>query len=188
VQVLTWKYKVSPSPSNDSMSGLSFESGKIAMVWGWTGSTPDYRKNITSFEWDIAPVPSGPLGRVTMLSGNQLVMNKTSRNKKSAWEFMKCYVNPEMYISGKMRRCTPTRKSVANDPEYLKSDGSPRTTKMFVDAYNYGRLEPINEKYSVWEPEFMASIQLIKIKEYTPKQAVEWADKRINTILHTEDF
>lgn len=189
-QDLVWKYKAAPIPGIENMSGFNFESGKVGMFLGWSGSTPLLRKTAKNFEWDVAPVPEGPAGRFTMLSGNQLVITKTSKHKEACWKFLKHFVSPEneMMMGGEYRRCVPSRISVTKDPEYLKADLPPKHSNVFVDSYKYGRVLPIDEKFASWNPEFEASVQLIYANEATPEDAVKWAQVRMNNVLKTEDF
>lgn len=187
---LRWKYHVTPTPAEAAMSAFTFESGRVAMILTWSGQSPIYRKNITDFEWDIAPMPVGPAGRFTPLKGNQLVIYSESKHPEEAWEFVKFMVSPEteMLVYGKLRRAIPTRKSVARDPEYLKADLPPRHVHVFIDAMKYGRRIPINERYNQWLPELRAGEELLLTNELDAREAVRWMVPRINRALSEAEW
>ncbi|HEX2999545.1 MAG TPA: sugar ABC transporter substrate-binding protein, partial [Armatimonadota bacterium] len=158
---LRWKYHSSPTPADAALSAFTFESGKIAMHWGWAGETPRYRKNIASFDWDIVPTPSGSKGNTTVIKGNQLCANRLSQHPQEAWEFIKYMTGPEaeLLLGGKLRRIVPSRLSVQRDPRYLKADLPPYHTDVFLTSIYRGRALPIDRRYQEWSQEFNAATE-----------------------------
>ncbi len=187
---LRWVYGCAPTPADSALSAFTFESGKIAMNWGWAGESPRYRKNIKSFAWDIAPTPSGPEGDATLVKGNQIVIHRESKHPKEAWEFIKFMTGPEaeMLLCGKLRRAVPTRLSVQNDPEYLKADQPPYHTDVFLVSVRRGRTLPIDGRYQEWVQAFNSALSaLFDVNKKDAKEALADASRRANVILSGEE-
>jgi multiple sugar transport system substrate-binding protein len=176
---LRFKWHVAPSPAEASMAAFTFESGRLGMIFGWAGESPRYRTNIRNFDWDIAPPPAGPAGRVTPVKGNQLFMYSESKHKLEAWRFIKFMTSPqaEMLLCGRLRRAIPTHRSVARDPEYLAPvDESGRRTPpyhvhVFTDVLDYGHQMPIDWKWYYWRPAMDSEIERLSIGELPAHRA-----------------
>lgn len=187
---LRWKHHCAPTPADAALSAFTFESGKIAMHWGWSGETPRFRKNIKKFDWDIAPVPAGPEGSKTVVKGNQLVVYKESKHPELAWKFVKFMTGPdaEKKLGTELRRCVPTRRSVQNAPEYLQTDKPPQQASVFLDAVARGRILPIDARYQEWSQIFgSATDGLFNVGSLTARQACQNATERINILLSGEE-
>ncbi len=187
---LRWKYKCAPTPADNALSAFSFESGKIAMNWGWAGDSPRYRKNIKSFDWDIAPTPSGPAANVTVLKGNQLAIYRETKYPQEAWEFAKFMTGPEveMLLGGTLRRTIPTRLSVQNDPQYQEAEQAPFNTDVFLDSVRRGRTLPIDWRYQEWSQEFASATEgLFNIGNEDARSALTEATRRVNAVLSSEE-
>lgn len=187
---LRWKWKCAPTPADNALSAFTFESGKIAMNWGWAGDTPRYRKNIKDFDWDLAPTPSGPAGDYSVVKGNQLVASRDTLHPELAWEFIKFMTSPEteLLVCGKLRRAVPTRLSVQNDPRYLQADAAPHQTDVFLDSVRKGRTLPIDWRYQEWSQEYNAATDvLFNVGGETAAQACRDATDRINALLAGEE-
>jgi multiple sugar transport system substrate-binding protein len=176
---LRFRWHVAPSPAEASMAAFTFESGRLGMIFGWAGESPRYRANIKGFEWDIAPPPTGPGGRVTPVKGNQLVMYSESKHKDKAWRLIKFMTSPEaeMLLCGRLRRAIPTRRSVARDAEYLEPvddqgrRAPPYHVHVFTDVLDYAHRMPIDWKWYDWRPAMDAQIELLSIGELPVEDA-----------------
>lgn len=186
---LRWKYHCAPTPADTALSAFTFESGKIAMHWGWAGESPRYRKNIESFAWDIVPTPSGPAGNATVVKGNQLCINKETKQTAAAWEFVKFMTGPEaeLLMGGALRRAVPTRRSVQNDPRYLEADQPPYQTDVFLESVRRGRTLPIDRRYQEWSTMFNSATEgLLNVNEADAATALADASERSNRVLTGE--
>ena len=187
---LRWKYHCAPTPADSALSAFTFESGKIAMNWGWAGDSPRYRKNIKKFEWDIAPLPSGPHGDWSVVKGNQLTINRDTPHPELAWKYVKYMTSPEteMLLCGKMRRAVPTRLSVQRDPAYLHTDKPPFHTNVFLEATARGKTLPINWRYNEWVVTYNAATEgLFNVGDISAAQASRDATARVNDLLASEE-
>jgi multiple sugar transport system substrate-binding protein len=187
---LRWKEHCSPTPAESALSAFTFESGKLAMHWGWAGESPRFRKNIKDFEWDLAPTPSGPAGNATVVKGNQLVIYRETRHPREAWEFAKYVTGPEaeLLICGKLRRAVPTRISVQQDPRYLEADQPPFHTDVFLESVKRGRTLPIDWRYQEWIQQFNSAIEtLFNVNEHGAETSVREAARRANLVFTGEE-
>ncbi len=189
---MRWKERVAPTPADSALSAFTFESGKIAMHWGWAGESPRFRKNIKDFEWDIVPTPSGPAGNATVVKGNQLVIHRESEHPEESWEFIKFMTGPEaeMLLYGELRRAVPTRRSVLRDPAYLRANLPPYQTDVFLESVQRGRTLPIDWRYQEWAQEFNSALEPLMNVEQGSKDAgaaLARAAARANRILGGEE-
>jgi len=187
---LRWKYRCAPTPADSALSAFTFESGKIAMHWGWAGESPRFRKNIKSFAWDLAPTPSGPKANHSVIKGNQLCIYRESPHPEAAWRFIKFMTGPtaEMILGGQLRRMVPTRLSVQNDPQYRKAELPPFHTDIFIESTRRGRTLPIDWRYQEWVVAFNSATEsLFNVNTRDAKTALSDAAKRVNAVLQGEE-
>jgi multiple sugar transport system substrate-binding protein len=187
---LRWKHRCAPTPADNALSPFTFESGRIAMHWGWSGESPRFRKNIKKFDWDICPTPTGPQDSRTVIKGNQLVISAASRYPEEAWKFVKFMTSPEaeLQLYGKLRRCVPTRRSVQSDPRYLQSEQPPFQIDVFLDAVRRGKTLPINWRYQEWQQEYNAALDgLFNVGSDSVENACREAERRVNALLASEE-
>jgi len=156
---LRWRWRVAPVPTEESGAALQtfdFSTGRIGMVVGWSGEAPYYRK-YAGFNFDIVPFPHGPEGQIAMVKGNQLVIWEGSKHPEAAWRFVKFVTGPycELLLGKEMRRCMPTRMSVAHDPRYLDPAGAPPfQTDVLLDLYDFCHELPITDRWSEYSGAF----------------------------------
>ncbi len=187
---LRWKYRCAPTPADSALSAFTFESGKIGIHWGWSGESPRFRKNIKSFEWDIAPTPSGPKGHAVVIKGNQLCIFRETAHPDAAWEFVKFMTGPvaELKLGGELRRMVPTRRSVQNDPRYRAADRPPFQTDVYIDSVQRGKTLPIDWRYQEWSVAFNSATEsLFNVNNRDAKAALTDAARRVNGILQGEE-
>lgn len=89
----------------------AFTQGYAGMHIMWTNLTYGLRGSAT-WDWDIAPIPSGKLGSIGTFKGNPVVIPVNAKNKEAAWEFMKFLGGEEaQYIYGSLGRFTPMHRA-----------------------------------------------------------------------------
>lgn len=187
---LRWKHRCAPSPAENALSAFSFESGKIALAWGWAGETPRYRRNIRKFDWDICPTPGGPAGHSTLVKGNQLVINRETKQAADAWEFVKYVTGPEAErrVCADLRRAVPARRSVMDAPGYLRSSQPPIQAEVFLETIRRGRALPIDWRYQEWSQHFWSAMEpLFNVNEKDARTTLVEACVQANRVLAGED-
>ena len=139
-----------PDPDQSSQfGGDPFAAGVAAMTTIGHWVVPQYSQ--LGFKWDVAPMPSGPEGRVTSINSAGFVVAKDSKNPDAAWEFVK-YATGQ---SGQTRLAElgfaiPVLQSVAESPIYLEQKTAPIDHKVFLDALEYARVKPSFRGYEEW--------------------------------------
>ncbi|MCW5940780.1 MAG: sugar ABC transporter substrate-binding protein [Fimbriimonadaceae bacterium] len=183
---LVWKDRVAPTPAQGANAAFTFESGKVGFVFDWMGMTPRYRAVVKSFAWDVCPIPRGPVGGQTCIKGNQLVVSANSPNPDAAWRFVKYLTSApsEKRLYAEIRRCFPTRKSVATSPTYLETDKPPFQMDAFLRSVETGRVLPIDERWGEWTQIFNSEVDnLMAGRERDAGVVLRRAKRRIDEAL-----
>ncbi|HZG57050.1 ABC transporter substrate-binding protein [Paenibacillus sp.] len=88
IQDMIYKHKVSPDVATKDAGGLGFQTGQIAMYVGGDWDLGSL-KEITDFEWGMAPIPKWGDGRATPYFMGAYVMANNTEHPEEAWEFIK---------------------------------------------------------------------------------------------------
>lgn len=186
---LRYKYFCAPTLAQSANSAYSFESGKLGMSFDWMGMTPRYRKAVKDFEWDVVPIPVGPVSGQTIVKGNQLVIPKHCKNPQAAWRFARFITSAkiEAVLYVKNRRCFPTRVAVANSKDFLDSTLAPTQIHIFLDAVKGGRQLPIDDRWGEWTTTMNNELDLLwNGRERDAKVVADKAAKAVNKVLAEE--
>jgi multiple sugar transport system substrate-binding protein len=186
---LRYKHVCAPTPAQAANSAFTFEGGKLGMSIDWMGMTPRYRKAVKDFEWDVVPLPVGPVSGSAIVKGNQLVIPKRCKNPEAAWRFARFITSPkteqQLYVTN--RRCFPTRKAVANSPEFLQSTLPPTQIRIFLDAVKSGKQLPIDDRWAEWTTTMNNELDALwSGRETDAKIVAEHAAQAVNKVLAEE--
>lgn len=142
--------KSMPDPNTAAeFGGDPFGAGVAAMTTIGHWAVPQYSQQ--SFKWDVAPMPSGPGGRVTSVNSAGLVISKDSKYADAAWEFVKYALGP-----GGQNRMTelgfavPVSKAVAESPIFLQQKSAQINQQVFLDSLEFARAKPSFKGYEEW--------------------------------------
>jgi multiple sugar transport system substrate-binding protein len=141
--------KSMPTSSQLAQYGYDgFLSGISAMGVSGHWSVPDYAA--AGLNFDVAPLPSGPAGRVTGVNSAGFVISSATKNPDAAWAFVK-FATGKVGQSelSKLGFAIPIRESVAASDAYLQQ-AAPINHQMFVDALAYARVKPVFRGYEDW--------------------------------------
>jgi len=118
-----YKMKISPSAGELGMDGAGgaqvdpFLLGKIGMQIGIFATVYDLNTKAPNLNYDVAPLPKGPKGRISWLESTGFYMSSKSKNKEMAWELLKLLGGPMgQRIYAQAGRDVPAY----NDPEAIK--------------------------------------------------------------------
>lgn len=141
------KYHVAPTAEDmaDINSVKMFTNGQTGMYFSGSWAVPLYfSKDIKgAFEYDVAPVPKGPVCRATFYGGASYAVLRGSKHKDLAWELVKFMVSKESLRERAIKeQVIPSRISVAESNAFLDLPGPPKHRKVFLDAIEYGRTIP----------------------------------------------
>lgn len=126
-----------------------FQAGVTAMGVSGHWSVPDYAP--AGFRWDVAPVPKGPVARVTSVNSAGFTIASTTKHPAEAWELLKFAIGPHAQeeLAG-IGFAIPIQKSIAEGPTFLEQKSAPIDHKLFVDALAYARVKPVFRGYEEW--------------------------------------
>jgi multiple sugar transport system substrate-binding protein len=182
-QDLRFKYHVAPLVTD--MPGMSteqqFASGAVVMSVGPSYSKPWMRP--LKINWDVAHMPAGPAGRATRMTIDGIGIWKRSPRKQEAWRFIRFVLGD--WAQRQIARSDlgiPAIKRLAWDPAFVRPD-TPQHEERFLEAMAYGRLQPINEKWTesrvVWDREW----DLLMLSRKPPEAVARDVARGINAIL-----
>ena len=145
---LRTKWDVVPSPAAEAdLNGFQlFALGRCAMMTEIYPAVSVLRKQC-DFEWDVAPLPKGPAGRVSEVRGSALAVTSACKNKAAAMTFAK-YVTQEGM--GKLLTLeVPAYLPLARGGAFVNSDAKlPASKQVAVDAMGYARPPLQNPRYN----------------------------------------
>ncbi|MDT8719141.1 sugar ABC transporter substrate-binding protein [Clostridium sp. 19966] len=130
------KYHVSPdAKATAAMSAdQMFNTGKIAMMGGGRWMVPTYRK--LSFDWDVAPMPTGSLGTGYSWSGSVgYSIYKKCKHPEEAFTLIKFLAGPDgQKLGTQLGFQIPTFKSMSNTDLFLQKGQKPEHAEVFIKA------------------------------------------------------
>jgi len=115
-------HKVTPTEaevqSEDDES--RFMNGRAAMLMQSRRVVPTLRE-IESFTWDVAPLPTGPAGPANILHSDAFCMAANTKDKDAAWAFIEFAVSERgQTILAETGRTVPSMIRVAESDAFLK--------------------------------------------------------------------
>ena len=126
-----------------------FIQGKLGMFLDSRKAVPGLRE-ITEFEWDVAPLPVAPGGEpATILHGDAYCMSAASEHKEETWTFIEFAMGAEgQTILAESGRTVPSRLDVADSPAFLEPEEPPASSTVFIDAIPTIRSVPTTATWS----------------------------------------
>jgi multiple sugar transport system substrate-binding protein len=116
-----------------SFPAAIYLSGQVGMFGLPTWSTPEF-SDFATFEWDVAPWPSGPAGRKTGSFGSGYGVTRDSKNPDAGWRYLSAYLSKEgmEFMWGSSGRGSPAREAAYQS--YLDSERAPDGAQYYLDA------------------------------------------------------
>jgi multiple sugar transport system substrate-binding protein len=97
------------------------------------------------FEWDVAHLPTDPGDtRTTRVASAGHSIYSGTENQDAAWRFLKKLASADAFwhwVDAGLR--LPSLKSVATDPKLQEPGTPPANSQIVIDAFDYGRPEPV---------------------------------------------
>ncbi len=183
---LRQKWGVTPSPADQADMGTTglWASGRLGMFHSgsWAASLI-FKKRVTGFEWDVAPLPKGKQ-RATFMGGSAFAIVKGTKHPKEAWELVKFLTGP--YLLGEWARqqqIMPSRRSVAESGAFLNLNEPPEHRKVFIEAVEYGRTLPSVYSQQEMNDIISNSISMAVLARSSASAACLEVTPRVNEIL-----
>lgn len=112
-------FAVPPDVQADEGTFQLFRDGRVAFYFNGRWMTPEFADR-TEFEWDVAPMPAGPVSGVTMHGGTILGVWANSPRTEAARKFVEFYASPRgSEIAMHWQRNVPVYREVAYGEEFL---------------------------------------------------------------------
>lgn len=185
VQDLIQKYHVLPTPSANK-NIPAFPTGKVVAIskdgsWNFTIWTDA----IKDFEWDVVPVPIGPIGkRVGYGGSNQFWSWNGVKQKDAAWDVMKWLVDPMMDLTYWGTQGIPSVKEAALALDFPKiAEFTPKMAKISSEAGAYIQSSDPTIRSSEWKPVLAAELGLVWEGKETPEDACKKAQQKVEAIM-----
>ena len=108
-------------------------SGQVAMENVPSWATPNLTE-FASFGWDVAPWPTGPVGRVTGAFGSGFSITNDSKVPDESWRFMREYLSVDgmSFVWGESGRGSPARKAAYDS--WMGSENAPEGAQYYLEA------------------------------------------------------
>lgn len=142
------KHGVTPDAVEEAAesSESRFLNGHLGMFLNSRRGVPTYR-TITSFDWDIAPLPRGKQ-RAGILHADAYCMARVSQQKAAAWTFIEFANSVEgQRIIATTGRTVPSLRAVAESSAFLDPQARPANSRVFLDSIPFIRTVPVMETW-----------------------------------------
>ncbi len=128
---------VPPEVAADQGTFQLFRDGRVAFYFNGRWMTPEFAGR-TAFEWDVLPMPAGPVSNITAHGGTVLAVWKNSPRKEVARKFVRFYASPKgNRISMHWMRNVPTFREVAYGEEFFALH-PPENLRVFSETMEDG--------------------------------------------------
>jgi multiple sugar transport system substrate-binding protein len=168
---------IMPSPAQ-------FSAGNVAYTMDGIAGAPGYRQGIgDKFAWDVLPLPRGPKGRGSTLSGDGWWIKKDSRVPQGAWEFLKQMVGPEHQRAHlQAASLYPSLKRLV--PDYFRLTSVKNQEAVVTTAEQTGIPFPVTPSFARWTGEILApALADVWNNKKPPKEAMSGIASQVNALL-----
>ena len=174
------KQKVAPTIAESAGGGDLFPSGLVAMTRNGIWMKDTY-KEISNFEWDIAPLPKQKQAS-TILHSSYFTISSKTKHEEAAWELIKWISSPELQteVSTKFG-FVPTRKSIVEKKPF--DSGKPAGTSIVGDVVNYGKLAPYAPGVKQVTDEFQKQLEQVYSGKLTAAEAMKAFQPKAQSII-----
>jgi len=167
-------------------SHTSFIEGQSAFIRNWPyqyALANDAEQSKIVGKVGVAPLPAGDKGSAATLGGWMTAINKYSKHKEEAWEFVKFMTGPEgQKISAIYGGLAPTLPELFNDKEVLEANPF-FAQEGFVNALNAAVPRPVVPNYPEVSEIIQINVSKMLAGELTVEQAVANMEQEIKAVM-----
>lgn len=171
--------------SQDSES--RFIDGTVGMFFNSRRGTPTYRE-IESFSWDVAPLPSGEES-ASILHSDGYCLSAATENKDAAWTFIEFAnsVEGQTIVAGS-GRTVPSLIEVAESEAFLDPTQAPSRSQVFLDAMDIMHLVPVLSTWNEIESTANEEIERAFYGDITVEEAANLIFQRTEEYFLLGDY
>lgn len=179
-------------PSFDAMQQLGdttqlFSTGRVAMVMTNAARVPTFAD--AAFNWDVAPLPTGPDGtRANTAGGAGYAMSSASQNKEAAWTFLEFLAGPEgQSIFAETGLAVPALNTEETTQAFLSALPETIDGQVFIDETANGVLFPVFPGWAEIESTVVIpGLDLVWNGEQTAEEAIAAMVEPVEAALAAE--
>lgn len=179
---MIFRYGCHPKPGDQT----TFESGKLGMYVN-TLSYISTAKKIKDFEWNIAPLASGPKNSLTRLGFAAYVMFKDDDESKIEERFkLFKYLTSKEQMTVTAQYFLPPRKSILSSAGFKKiyPDNIQDSFQITIlDRLNNSRVAATPPNFIKINPEVQVVFDLLNARTITVKEALVQMEDKVNELL-----
>jgi len=166
---------------------LGFASNTLAMVMDGPWNLPRYRR-MKQTNWAVAPLPTGPVKKVTYLAGEHLAIFKQSKYPLQAWSFIKWILRLEVQARFSMSSgYLPVRRSTLELKEYQEYLDKHPHHKAFVEQMKIGLGRERIDHYQIEINQLIAeALEKAIVGDIDPRTALDEAAVKSNELISLE--
>jgi multiple sugar transport system substrate-binding protein len=177
---VSWQTEVHVVPDAVAESAENSESrflnGRLAMYFNSRRVVPNLR-TITTFTWDVAPLPRGQED-ATILHSDGFCLAAATENKGAAWTFIEFANSAEgQTLLAASGRTVPSLRAVAESDAFLEPDQPPANSHAYVDVIPNIRYVPLHPNWPAIEE---AADQEVERAFYGNASVEEAAEAAVN--------
>jgi multiple sugar transport system substrate-binding protein len=185
IQDLIHKHQVLPMPSVGK-NVPQFPTGKTVAITkdgSWNYSV--WKEAIKDFEWDVVPLPIGPIGkRVGYGGSNQFFMWSGNKKQDAAWELLKFLASPEITLKYWGFHGIPSVKASALSPDFPKiARFNEKMTKISAEAGAYIQSSDPTIRSNEWKPLLDAELSQVWEGKQTAADACKKAQQKVEAVM-----
>ena len=179
------KYHIMPKFA-ERTTELEFQYGNIAIDFFHTYKISIFTAN-ANFEWDIAPLPYGPVGfNGSLVMGHPIGINAgiDEGKKDAAWRLVKFLTSEEAQIMRLDLNIPPSRRSVTETEQFK---GMPINGQVLIDSLENGYVYPNFPKTDeAWEM-LHGAYDKVVLSGKSAEKYIPRAVKKVDKVLQRED-
>jgi ABC-type glycerol-3-phosphate transport system substrate-binding protein len=140
-----------------------------------------------TLDWDIAPMPIGPLTRTTRCTTEGLAISPQSKYKAEGWEWIKFVLSDEgQAVFARHGRGAPSVRRVA--ATLFPDPRTPQHEERFLEALdNYCRIGSLHSRWNETEAVFNREWDRVAMKQSTIDDFIRIALPEANAIVRGEN-
>lgn len=177
-------HRVAPDMGGDAqLDAQLFLSGRLAMITEGSWRLREFR-TISQFEWDVAPMPRGPVRQVTSVNGLANVIWSGSDNPALAWELVRFLSSEPCQVAlARGGTSIPALRSVAESEAFLDPSRPPANVRVFIDAIPTAHALDYTPGFHAWDVALQAALERAWRGQTSVADALAAAQPAIQRIL-----